>query len=64
MRKVNKWEIWSANVKFEECCTIEERPVLVVSNVIYVMAYKLTSTDRGDSEREYRIKDWKGAGRK
>lgn len=62
MAKINKWQVWLAHVKYEDSPTVQERPVLIIGNTAYVMAYKMTTTDRGDNEREYQLKDWRGAG--
>ena len=40
----NRWEIWWANVKYEDAPeTVESRPVLVVAQQeIFVIAFKMT----------------------
>jgi mRNA-degrading endonuclease toxin of MazEF toxin-antitoxin module len=55
------WEIWWANVKFEDTDEYKRRPVLIISaNANSCTAYKLTS----QSERigEYALRDWEKSG--
>lgn len=52
---MERYEIWQAKVKFEETDEVKARPVLII-------AYKMTGTDRGDDQEEYRIRYWKEAG--
>lgn len=60
---MNRFEIWRAKVRFENSSEIKERPVLIWNDLAYVItAYKLTGTDRGDNEKEYRIEYWQEAG--
>ena len=62
-KKIKRWEIWYADVKFEDSDEIKRRPVLVYNNVTFaIVSYKMTSTDRGDGVTEYRVKEWKEAG--
>ena len=61
--KFKQWDIWWADVKFEESADIKRRPVLIVSpQKMFVMALKMTSTDRGDNMTEYQVRDWQSAG--
>lgn len=61
----NKWEIWIAEVKFEDDLTkSKERPVLVVDkeNEIY-FSIKITShAPREKYDGEYSIQKWEKAG--
>lgn len=59
---MERYEIWRAKVKFEDSPEIKERPVLIWNDKIFIIAYKMTGTDRGDGKDEYRIKFWKEAG--
>lgn len=53
---------WWAQVRFEDTPEIKHRPVLIWNDLAYVIAYKMTSADRGDSREEFRIEYWKEAG--
>lgn len=59
---MNRYEIWSAKVKFEDSSEVKERPVLIWNDQTFLIVYKMTGTDRGDDLEEYRIKYWKEAG--
>lgn len=59
---MERYEIWRAKVRFEESNEIKERPVLIWENHIFMIAYKMTGTDRGDNQDEYRIRYWREAG--
>lgn len=58
-----RWEIWWAKVKFEDSEEVKRRPVLIInSNVVAIIAYKMTSTNRGDKSPNYQVREWKAAG--
>ena len=59
---MERYDIWQAKVKFEESDEAKERPVLIWNNQGFLVAYKMTGTDRGDDQDEYRIRYWKEAG--
>lgn len=59
---MERYEIWQAKVKFEETDEVKERPVLIWEGQAFLVAYKMTGTDRGDSQDEYRVRYWKEAG--
>ena len=59
---MERYEIWRAKVKFEESDEVKERPVMIWNNQVFLIAYKMTGTDRGDGQDEYRIRYWKEAG--
>lgn len=59
---MKRYEIWRAKVKFEESDEVKERPVMIWNGGFYLVAYKMTGTDRGDDQDEYRVKYWKEAG--
>lgn len=59
---MERYDIWQAKVKFEESDEAKERPVLIWNNQVFLVAYKMTGTDRGDDQDEYRIRYWKEAG--
>ena len=59
---MERYDIWQAKVKFEESDEAKERPVLIWNNQVFLVAYKMTGTDRGDDQDEYRIRYWKVAG--
>jgi len=57
------WQIWLANVRFEDSPEIKKRPVLILQNAAtYVLALKMTS--QPPRPGEYIIKDWQTAGLK
>ena len=62
MTNHNRYEIWQAKVKYEESEDAKERLVLIWNDLMLVIAYKMTGTDRGDNDEEYRIRYWKEAG--
>lgn len=53
---MERYEIWQAKVKFEEIDEVKERPVLIWGGQAFLVAYKMTGTDRGDSQDEYRVR--------
>lgn len=55
MMNLKQYEIWYAKVKFEENDEVKIRPVLIWNSQFFIIGYKMTGTDRGDSEDEYRI---------
>lgn len=61
---MNNWEIWWANVKFEDCEQVKRRPVLVVDQRIsYILSFKITShSARERYFGEYEIVQWQAAG--
>lgn len=59
---MERFEIWQARVRFEESDEVKERPVLIWNKQVFLIAYKMTGTDRGDDRDEYRIRYWKEAG--
>lgn len=62
---MNEWEVWLAEVAFEEDITIlKKRPVLVLEPGIAVsLATKITShAPRASYVGEYQISNWQGAG--
>lgn len=59
---MERYEIWQARVKFEDTDDVKERPVLIWGGQAYLVAYKMTGTDRGDDQDEYRVRYWKEAG--
>ncbi|MBQ6335296.1 MAG: type II toxin-antitoxin system PemK/MazF family toxin [Erysipelotrichaceae bacterium] len=59
---INKYEIWYANVRFEDSYEIKERPVLIINDLAYfVTAYKMTGTYR-EGDKEVPVKYWQEAG--
>lgn len=59
---MNRYEIWDAKVRFEEKDEVKIRPVLIWGEYAFIVAYKMTGTDRGDSKEEFRVEHWKEAG--
>lgn len=63
--EIKTWDIWWANVAFEDDPTkAKERPVLVSSKKeCYVLSMKITSHEpREDFEGEYPVKYWAESG--
>lgn len=60
---MSKWDIYLANVPFEDLSQFKIRPVLILDDTaVLVDCLKMTShVPRRD---EYALKDWKGAGLK
>lgn len=59
---MERYEIWQAKVRFEDSDEVKQRPVLIWNNKAFLVAYKMTGTDRGDDRDEYRLRYWKEAG--
>lgn len=60
---MKRYEIWWARVKFEDSPEVKKRPVLIWNDCAFVLiAYKMTSTDRGDNRDEFKVEYWKEAG--
>lgn len=59
---MTRYEIWWARVKYEYSTEIKERPVMIWNDSAYIIAYKLTTTDRGDNTEEFKIEHWKEVG--
>ena len=64
MTTPNKWEIWLAQVMFEEGTGLKNRPILVVSpEVAYIISLKITTHPPGSwCDGVYQIKNWTDAG--
>ena len=57
----NRWEVWAANVKYEDSNTIKPRPVLVLADRgTYVICLKMTKT--APRRGEYLLKEWQFVG--
>lgn len=55
-----QWDVWLANVKYEDSPQIDKRPVLILfSDKIVVYALKMTRTPR---DEDYPLQEWKSAG--
>lgn len=59
---MERYEIWRAKIRFEDSEEIKEHPVLIWNNQAFLIAYKMTGTDRGDTQDEYRVRYWREAG--
>ena len=59
---MKRYEIWDAYVRFEDSDEAKIRPVLIWGDYAYIAAYKMTGTDRGDTEIEFSVKYWKESG--
>ena len=65
MAKYAKWDIWEADVPFEDSDKSKRRPVLVLSESdLIVLSLKMTSHEAryNKLEGEYEIQKWKEAG--
>lgn len=63
--KCNAWEIWTADIRFEDSDEVKPRPVLVakIENNVYALCVKITKhPPRTKYEGEYAIKKWREAG--
>jgi len=62
--KCKQWEIWDANVKFDDSDEIKKRPVLVIDAESGIaIALKMTTHPPRD-DNEYILKDWEKSGLK
>lgn len=59
---MKRFEIWDAYVRFEDSDEVKRRPVLIWNNAAYIIAYKMTGTNRGDNKEEFVIRYWKESG--
>ena len=59
---MKRYEIWYAKYKYQDCNHIEIRPVMIWNDTVFVISFKLTGTDRGDTKTEFQIQYWKEAG--
>ena len=59
-----RWDLWWADVAYEDVPVSEKRPVLIYSpETAYIISFKITShSPRQDCWGEYPIKLWKEAG--
>lgn len=63
MAKFRAWELWFADVKYEDSDESKDRPVLITgTGAMYVLALKVTSTEQRPVWGEYDITYWKSAG--
>lgn len=64
--KFRKWEIWTANIKFEETSEVKARPVVIVNKDgnLYAYTAKITSHNARKVDGEYSIQFWSEAGLK
>lgn len=65
MRTMNKWDIWYANVYFEDDCSQNKnRPVVIISvEPFCCISLKITShSRRNNCNGEYEIIEWSCAG--
>ncbi len=59
---MKRYDIWWARVKYEDTDGEKERPVLIWNKSAYIVAYKMTTTDRGDDREEFVVEHWKESG--
>lgn len=65
MAEMNRWEIWEANVPFEEGIGSKKRPVMILSEKeFFVFSLKMTSHEPRyrKLDGEYEVLKWKEAG--
>lgn len=64
LNQPQRWEVWLANVKFEDSNEVKTRPVIVTENKnVYVLCYKVTGQPpKTYLQGEYEIVEWKAAG--
>lgn len=64
MNNPDKWEVWSASVKFEESIERKQRPVVIIKpGTAVCISLKVTShPPRENCIGEYPLKKWKEAG--
>lgn len=60
----NKWDVWLANVPFEEGIGSKIRPVLIIDPQHYyvIVCKMMTHEPRCGFPYEYLLQDWSGAG--
>lgn len=64
MKKTKQWDIWLAEVGFQDSTESKIRPILIMGdNVAFVMSYPITShKPRDNFFGEYDIQYWKQSG--
>jgi len=63
MMTIRAWEVWLANVRFEDQPTIKRRPVVITSaGTVFVLGLKVTSHAPRNEWGEYELLEWKYAG--
>lgn len=63
MSELVVWDVWWADVIFEDEDTVKERPVIIISpGEVYVLSAKVTSTPERSMWGEYDITKWASAG--
>lgn len=59
------WEVWLANVRFEDVPETKKRPVVVTeTGEAFIIALKVTSHEPRDAWGEYALMEWRTAGLK
>lgn len=60
---MKRWEIYWADVKFEETNGSKIRPIVILNdNVAFVVGLGVTSSSPRPESKDYVIKDWEQAG--
>lgn len=64
MNKPEKWEVWLAEVRFEDSPEKKKRPVVIVApNIAYYLSLKVTThPPRPQYQGEYALQMWQEAG--
>ena len=59
---LRKWDVWLANVMFDEVEEVKTRPVLVIDSCRILVLKMTTHEPRDMFTREYAVKEYKQAG--
>lgn len=63
MNEFAPWDIWWANVQFEETSEIKRRPVIILdTGEVFALSLKVTSHEARNVWGEYEIVKWQSAG--
>lgn len=58
-----KWEVWFADVQFDDGTKSKKRPVVVIDDKIaYLLCYKVTGQEPKPYRKEYELQNWQEAG--
>jgi|AGTN01.3.fsa_nt_gi PemK-like protein. len=61
--KCKTWDIWLANVKFEDSDEIKQRPVVIINHTAFILCLKVTSNiTREECGGNYLIRNWRETG--
>lgn len=61
--KIRAWDVWLANVQFEDSPETKPRPVVITeTGESFILALKVTSHEPRDMWGEYQLIEWQAAG--